>query len=83
MYGLSGYLLLQFWSHSFNIFLDVYTHNGGVHVHKILISIKYLIMTGSWTWSFFYAPVTKSRGGGEFLSNIHKMTGSWTSFPSY
>jgi len=28
---------------------DVYTHNGGVHVHRILIFIKYLIMTGSWT----------------------------------
>jgi hypothetical protein len=27
---LSGYLLLQFWSYSFNILQDVYTHNGGV-----------------------------------------------------
>ena len=27
-------------------------------------------------------PATKSREGG-FLSNIHKVTGSWTSFPSY
>jgi hypothetical protein len=25
------------------------THNGGVHVYRILIFIKYLIMTGSWT----------------------------------
>jgi hypothetical protein len=24
-----------------NILQDVYTHNGGVHVHKILIFIKY------------------------------------------
>jgi hypothetical protein len=28
---------------------DDYAHNGGVHVHGILIFIKYLIMTGSWT----------------------------------
>ena len=42
-------LFLQFWSYSFNILYDVYTHNGGVHVHRILIFIKYLIMTGSWT----------------------------------
>jgi hypothetical protein len=34
-------------SYSFNIVYDVYTHNGGVHVHRILIFIKYLIMTGS------------------------------------
>ena len=73
-----AYLLLQFWSYSFNIVYDVYTHNGGVHVHRILIFIKYLIMTGSWTYPFFYAPAMKSRKGG-----IHKMTGSWTSFPSY
>ena len=83
IHGLSGYLLLQFWSYSFNVLQDVYTHNGGVHVHRILIYIKYLIMTGSWTQSFFYVPTTKSRGGGEILSNIHRMTGSWTSFPSY
>ena len=41
IHGLSGYLLLQFWSCSFNIFQDVYTHNGGVHVHRILIFLKY------------------------------------------
>jgi hypothetical protein len=46
-------------SYSFNILQDVYTHNGGMHVHRILIFIKYLIMTGSWTWLFFYAPATK------------------------
>ena len=55
------------YSYSFNILYDVlYTHNGGVHVHRTLIFIKYLIMTGSWT---FYAPATKSRwggGGGDF-----------------
>ena len=34
--GLSGYPL-QFWSYSFNILQDVYTHNGGVHVHRILM----------------------------------------------
>ena len=51
-------------SYSFNILQDVYTHNGGVHVHRILIFIKYLIMTGSWNQSFFYAPVMRSRGGG-------------------
>ena len=28
-------------SYSFNILQDVYTHNGGVHVHRILIFIKY------------------------------------------
>ena len=49
IHGLSGYLLLQFWSYSFNILHDVYTHYGGVHVHRILIFITYLIMTGSWT----------------------------------
>ena len=59
MHSLSGYLLLQFWSYSFNILKDVYTHNGDVHVHMILIFIKYLIMTGSWIQSFFYAPATK------------------------
>jgi len=32
-----------------NILYDVYTHNGGVHVLRILIFIKYVIMTGSWT----------------------------------
>ena len=37
IHGLSGYLLLQFWSYSFNILYDVYTHNGGVHVHRILM----------------------------------------------
>ena len=37
IHGLFGYLLLQFWSYSFNILQDVYTHNGGVHVHRILI----------------------------------------------
>ena len=31
IHGLSGYLLQQ----------DFYTHNGGVHVHRILIFIKY------------------------------------------
>ena len=41
IHGLSGYLLLQFWSYSFNIFQNVYTHNGGVHIHRILIFIKY------------------------------------------
>ena len=28
-------------SYSFNIQQEVYTHNGGVHVHRILIFIKY------------------------------------------
>ena len=37
IHGLSGYLLLQFRSYSFNILYDVYTHNGGVHVHRILM----------------------------------------------
>ena len=37
IHGLFGYLLLQFWSNSFNILYDVYTHNGGVHVHRILM----------------------------------------------
>jgi hypothetical protein len=37
-------------------------------------------MTGSWTGS--YAPATKS-WWVFFWSDIHKMTGSWTSFPSY
>ena len=37
IHGLSGYLLLQFWSYSFNILQNVYTHNGGVHVHRILM----------------------------------------------
>ena len=37
IHGLSGYLLLQFWSYSFNILQDVYTHNEGVHVHRILM----------------------------------------------
>ena len=41
IHGLSGYLLLQFWSYSFNILQDVYTHNGGVHVHRIVIFCKY------------------------------------------
>ena len=41
IHGLSGNLLQQFWSYSFNILFDVYTHNGGVHVHRILIFIKY------------------------------------------
>ena len=41
IHGLSGYLLLQFWSYSFNIVQDVYTRNGGVHVHRILIFFKY------------------------------------------
>ena len=77
MHGLSVYLLLQFWSYSFNILYDVYAHNGGVHVHMILIFIKYLIMTG------FFMPLKQKVGEGGFLSNIHKMTGSWTSFPSY
>ena len=71
---------------SFNNLYDVYTHNGGVHVHRILIFIKYLIMTGSWTSNFFMSLALQRKvrgGGGGFLSNIHKMTGSWTSFPSY
>jgi len=33
--------LSPFWSYSFNILYDVYTHNGGVHVHRILIFFKY------------------------------------------
>ena len=42
IHGLFGYLLLQFWSYGFDILYDVYnTHNGGVHVHRILIFIKY------------------------------------------
>ena len=41
IHGLSSYLLLQFWSYSFNILQDVYTHNGGVHIHRISIFIKY------------------------------------------
>ena len=40
IHGLSGYLL-HFWSYSFNILQDVHTHNGGVHVHRILIFFKY------------------------------------------
>jgi hypothetical protein len=51
---------------------DVYTHNGGVHVHKILIFIKYLIMTGSWIKSFFYASAMKSRVGGDFCQIFTK-----------
>ena len=34
IHGLSGY------SFGANILQDVYTHNGGVHVHRILIFIK-------------------------------------------
>ena len=41
IHGLFSCLLLQFWSYSFNILQDVYTHNGGVHVHNILIFFKY------------------------------------------
>ena len=41
IHGLSGQLLLQFLSYSFNILQDVYTHNGGVHVNRMLIFIKY------------------------------------------
>ena len=41
IHDLFGYLLLQFWSYSFNILQDVYTHHGGVHVHRILIFFKY------------------------------------------
>ena len=37
IHGLFGYLLLQFWSYSFNILQDVYTHNGGVHINRILV----------------------------------------------
>ena len=37
IHDLSGYILLQIWSYSFNILQDVYTHNGGVHVHRILM----------------------------------------------
>ena len=48
IHGLFCYLLLQFWSYSFNILQDVYTHNGGGHVHRILIFFKY-----SRTQSFF------------------------------
>ena len=50
---------------SFNNLYDVYSHNGGVHVHRILIFSKYLIMTGSWTSHFFYVPgpATKNQGG--------------------
>ena len=66
IHGLSGYLLLQFWSYSFNISYDVYTHNGGVHVHRILIFIKYLIMTGSWTSSPSYC-----QAGASFVSYRH------------
>ena len=78
IHGLSGYLLLQFWSYSFNILYDVYTH---VHVHRIFIFIKYLIMTGSCLdLVIFLCPCNEKWG---FLSNIYKMTGSWTSFPSY
>ena len=32
----SGYRYM-FWSYSFNILYAVYTHNGGVHVHRILM----------------------------------------------
>ena len=53
IHGLSGYLLLQFWSYSFNMLYDVYTHNAGVHVHRILIYSNILKMTGSQTQSFF------------------------------
>ena len=41
IHDLSGYLLLQFWSYSFNILHDVYTLNGGVHVNRIQIFFKY------------------------------------------
>ena len=41
IHGLFGYLLPQYWSYSFNIQQDVYTHYGGVHVHRILIFFKY------------------------------------------
>jgi hypothetical protein len=48
-HGLSGYLLLQFWSYSFNILYDVYTHNGGVHVHRIGQTM-YLYPDGRTQW---------------------------------
>jgi hypothetical protein len=32
---------LQFYSYNFNILQDVYTYNGSVHVHSMLIFIKY------------------------------------------
>ena len=38
IHGLSGYLLLQFQSYSFNILYDVYTHNGGGLVYNFLWS---------------------------------------------
>ena len=46
-----------------------------IHIMEVCMSIfiKYLIMTGSWTWSFFYAPATKSRkGGGDFCQIFTK-----------
>jgi hypothetical protein len=57
-------LLLQFWIYSFNILHDVYTHNGGVHVHRILIFIKYLIMRG-----IFLCP--RDEVGGMFVKYSH------------
>jgi hypothetical protein len=36
---LSPPTVLELRSYSFNILYDVYTHNGGVHVHRILILI--------------------------------------------
>ena len=41
IHGLFGYLLLQFKSYRFHILQNVYTHNGGMHVHRILIFVKY------------------------------------------
>ena len=43
IHGLSGYLLLQFWSYSFNILYNVYTHNGGQLVHNFLWSGRGII----------------------------------------
>ena len=71
IHGLSGYLILQFQSYSFKI-VYVYTHNGGLHVHRNFNFIEYLIMTGSWTQSFFYAPATKSWGDLDFCQIFTK-----------
>jgi hypothetical protein len=40
MYTHKGNMVCPANSYSFNILQD-YTHNGGVHVHRILIFIKY------------------------------------------
>ena len=69
IHGFSGYLL-QFWSYSFNILYDVYTHNGGVHVHRILIFIKYLIIDRQLDLVIFLCPRDEKLGGGRDFCQI-------------